>query len=155
MIAASAVFRFDEWHELDPSLITGCSKSLYIYDKDGELICAAGPEKRIWVDANTLKQHTIDAFVAAEDNRFYTHSGIDLYRIFGAAWADIKAGGYVQGASTISQQLIKLSHLSSEKTLDRKLEEAILATRLERLYDKDEIMEMYLNYILDGSIFLD
>lgn len=150
-IAASVIFKFDEWHDLDPSLITDAPRALLIYDRNGVLVCAAGPEKRIPVRLETLKKHTVDAFVAAEDNRFYSHSGIDLYRIFGAAWADIKAGGYVQGASTISQQLIKLSHLSREKTLDRKLEEAVLATRLEKLFTKDEIMEMYLNYIYFGG----
>ena len=153
LIAASVIFRFDEWHDFDPSLIVSCPKALQIYDSDGNEISVTGTEKRIWVSLDALKKHTVDAFVAAEDTRFYTHSGIDVYRIFGAAWADIKAGGYVQGASTISQQLIKLSHLSSEKTLDRKLEEAVLATQLEQVFSKDEIMEMYLNYIYFGGGF--
>jgi len=151
MIAASAIFRFDEWHSLDPSLIKNCERSLLIYDSESNLVCAAGDTKRIWVDIDSLSQTTVNAFIAAEDTRFYSHDGIDLYRIFGAAWADIKAGGYVQGASTISQQLIKLSHLSSEKTLDRKLEEAVLATELEGRFSKDEIMEMYLNYVYFGG----
>lgn len=151
LIWASAVFKFGEWHDLDPSLITECPQALRFFDSDGNLICVMGKEKRIWIGLDEIPKHTVDAFVASEDNRFYTHSGIDLYRIFGAAWADIKAGSYVQGASTISQQLIKLSHLSSEKTLDRKLEEAVLATQLEKRFTKDEIMEMYLNYIYFGG----
>ncbi|MBO4848499.1 MAG: transglycosylase domain-containing protein [Clostridia bacterium] len=153
LLAASALFRFDEWHELDPERITECPRILIICDGSGEPAALMGPEKRIWISIDGLQRHTVDAFVAAEDVRYYTHGGIDLYRIFGAAWADLKAGGYVQGASTISQQLIKLSHLSTEKTLDRKLEEAVLATRLEKLYGKDEIMEMYLNYIYFGGGF--
>ena len=151
LIAASFVFHFNEWHDFDPKLILECPEALMIYDSDNELVSVMGTEKRIWIGIDGISKHTIDAFISAEDARFYTHSGIDLYRIFGAAWADLKAGGYVQGASTISQQLIKLSHLSSEKTLDRKLEEAVLATKLESVFSKDEIMEMYLNYIYFGG----
>lgn len=151
LIAASALFRFDKWHELEPELILNAPRALQICDSKGELVSVIGREKRIPIKLSDLPRHTVDAFVSAEDARFYSHDGIDLYRVFGAAWADIKAGGYVQGASTISQQLIKLSHLSSEKTLDRKLEEAVLAILLERRFEKDEIMEMYLNYIYFGG----
>ena len=91
------------------------------------------------------------AFISAEDARFYEHPGVDVIRIVGAAWADIKAGGYVQGASTISQQLIKLSHLTADKTISRKLEEAVLACQMETRYSKDEILEMYLNYVYFGG----
>lgn len=153
LIAASSYFRFDEWHKLDTSLILESPRALTVYDSNGDVLSVLGTEKRIWIRLDKLKKHTLDAFVSAEDARFYTHSGIDLYRIVGAAWEDIKAGGYVQGASTISQQLIKLSHLSREKTLDRKLEEAVLATELEKHYSKDEIMEMYLNYVYFGGGF--
>ena len=92
------------------------------------------------------------AFISAEDARFYEHPGrrCDPHRA-GAAWADIKAGGYVQGASTISQQLIKLSHLTADKTISRKLEEAVLACQMEARYSKDEILEMYLNYVYFGG----
>lgn len=153
LIAASSLFRFDEWREFDPSLILDCPQALRIYDTEGKEVLVTGAEKRIWVKLSELSETTKYAFVSAEDARFYTHRGLDLYRICGAAWADIKAGGFVQGASTISQQLIKLSHLSSEKTIDRKLEEAALAAALERNYGKDEIMEMYLNYIYFGGGF--
>ena len=153
LLGASALFRFDEWRGFDPSLILDCPKALRVYDADGNEALVTGPEKRIWVKLSELSDTTVNAFVSAEDARFYTHKGLDLYRICGAAWADIKAGGFVQGASTISQQLIKLSHLSSEKTIDRKLEEATLAYALERNYGKDEIMEMYLNYIYFGGGF--
>lgn len=151
LLGSAAVFRFDRWRELDPSLLTPSGSCLRICSSDGGELYYAGSEKRIPVKIETLDKLTVEAFVSAEDARFYTHKGVDIYRIFGAAWADIKAGGYVQGASTISQQLIKLSHLSSEKTLDRKLEEAVLAASLEQRYTKDEIMEMYLNYIYFGG----
>lgn len=152
-IGSALLFRFDEWKELDPELILSCPQSLKIYDGSGELISIRGKEKRIWISTDELKPVTCGAFIAAEDNRFYNHGGIDVYRVFGAAWADIKAGGFVQGASTISQQLIKLSHLSSEKTIDRKLEETALALRLEKCFDKNEILEMYLNYVYFGGGF--
>lgn len=151
--AASALIRFDEWHELDESLIFGCPKALLVYDSAGELVSVSGREKRIWVPITDIGKHTADAFTAAEDARFYSHAGVDLYRVFGAAWADIKAGGFKQGASTISQQLIKLSHLSPEKTIDRKLEEASLAIDLEKRFTKDEIMEAYLNFVYFGGGF--
>ncbi len=152
LIAASVIFRFDEWRSFDASLILDCDKSAIVCDSNGDLVCiASAGEKRIWVGIESIPDVVVNAFVSAEDARFYTHDGIDIVRIFGAAWADIRAGGYVQGASTISQQLIKLSHLSSEKTLDRKLEEAVLAMTLEDNYSKDEIMEMYLNYVYFGG----
>lgn len=151
LIITPSCFGFENWRELDPEIITDRSGTLCVYDKDGQLISVLGNRKRIPIEIETLNKYTVDAFVAAEDTRFYTHKGVDLYRIFGAAWADIKAGGYIQGASTISQQLIKLSHLTSEKTMGRKLEEAVLAMKLERRFDKDEIMEMYLNYVYFGG----
>lgn len=90
-------------------------------------------------------------FTSAEDARFFEHEGVDVIRIAGAIVADIKAGSYVQGASTISQQLIKLSHLTSEKTISRKAEEAALAYEMERQYSKEDILEMYLNYVYFGG----
>ena len=92
-----------------------------------------------------------NAFLAAEDARFYSHPGFDLIRIAGAALHDLRAGSYVEGASTITQQLIKLTHLSSEKTLNRKVDEAILSYRLEQLLTKDEILACYLNRVYFGG----
>lgn len=91
------------------------------------------------------------AFVAVEDKRFYRHNGIDLTRIGGAAVANIRSRSFAQGASTISCQLIKNTHLNNEKTLKRKIQEAKLAMELEKKYDKDSILEMYLNVIYFGS----
>lgn len=92
-----------------------------------------------------------DAFLAAEDLRFYKHPGFDLIRIAGAATANLRSGGFGQGASTITQQLVKLSHLSSQKTIARKLEEIWLALQVEHRFDKDEILGMYLNTIYFGQ----
>ncbi len=146
--------RFDEWHQFDSSLILDCEKSVCIYDSKGELVSVVhSGENRIWVELEMLPKHVVNAFVSAEDARFYSHSGVDVIRILGAAWADIKAGGLEQGASTLSQQLIKLSHLSKEKTFDRKVEEAFLSLEMERQFEKDDIMEMYLNYVYFGGGF--
>ena len=153
LIAASSLLKFDKWRAFDSSLITQCSRSLTILDRDGNAVLVTGPEKRLPVALGSLQKHTVDAFICTEDRRFYSHGGVDIKRVFGAALADIKAGGYVQGASTISQQLIKLTHLSSEKTMDRKLEEAALTLELEQAFTKDEILEAYLNYIYFGGGF--
>ena len=150
--AASAVFEMDAWSRLDVSLITDVDRTLLLYDRyGGEITTLHDTEDRIWLPLEKIPKRTRDAFIAAEDARFYDHFGIDVIRILGAAWADLKAGAYVQGASTISQQLIKLSHLTSEKKMERKLEEAVLAYQLERVCSKEDILEMYLNYVYFGG----
>ena len=107
--------------------------------------------ERIFTELEEIPGHVTAAFIAAEDQHFYKHSGIDLKRIFGALWHDLKTRSLEQGASTITQQLIKLTHLTSEKTLARKAQEIVLARRLERRMEKDEILEVYLNTVYFGS----
>lgn len=147
-------FKVNEWHTFDASLIVDSAKSSIIYDIDGnEVSIMHSSENRLEIDMDTLPEYVKFAFISAEDTRFYEHGGIDLVRIVGAAVADIKAGGMVQGASTIGQQLIKLSHLSSDKTFERKIEEAYLSICMEHEFSKDEILEMYLNYVYFGGGF--
>lgn len=147
-------FKIGEWREFDSNLILGADQSTLVYDEEGELVSViAVRENRIPISIETLPNHVKFSFVSAEDARFYDHKGIDIVRILGAAWADIKAGDTVQGASTIGQQLIKLSHLTGEKTFERKLEEAYLSISMEHEFDKDEILEMYLNYVYFGGGF--
>lgn len=98
-----------------------------------------------------LSTHTKNAFISAEDKRFYKHKGIDPIRIGGAIVSNIKTKSFSEGASTISQQLIKNTHLSNEKTINRKLQEIKLTTNLEKNYSKDEILELYLNNIYFGN----
>ena len=137
--------------DLSVEKITQISQTLVIYDKDGTVSATLNTgENRVNVGIEEIPQSVIDALIATEDIRFYEHNGIDIKRIFGAVWADIKSGGYSQGASTITQQLIKNSHLTNEKTMMRKIQEAILALQLERQYEKDEILEMYLNFVYFG-----
>ena len=142
----------DRWVDFDVYRITGCDRTSIIYDGQSDVVSRLhGVQDRTWVSISELQPSTVYAFISAEDARFFEHEGVDVIRIAGAIVADIKAGSYVQGASTISQQLIKLSHLTSEKTISRKAEEAALAYEMERQYSKEDILEMYLNYVYFGG----
>ena len=142
----------DRWVDFDVYRITGCDRTSIIYDGQSDVVTRLhGVQDRTWVSVSELQPSTVYAFISAEDARFFEHEGVDVIRIAGAVVADIKAGSYVQGASTISQQLIKLSHLTSEKTISRKAEEAALAYEMERHYSKEDILEMYLNYVYFGG----
>lgn len=131
--------------EPDPAL------SSLIYDAQGNLVTAIpGREKRIYVDLNDIPKHVQDAFLAAEDARFRYHTGVDLRAIARALWEDVTSGRIAQGGSTITQQLARNAFLTQERTLSRKVQEAILALMLEREYTKEQILEMYLNQIFLG-----
>ncbi|MEZ5818578.1 MAG: penicillin-binding protein 1A [Hyphomicrobiaceae bacterium] len=125
-----------------------------IHAHDGALIAEYARERRIFVPINTVPQKLIHAFLSAEDRRFYEHIGLDFTGIARAGIkyieAKIKGRGSIQGASTITQQVAKNFLLSSERTFDRKLREAILAIRIEQTYSKDKILELYLNEIYFG-----
>ena len=149
---AAYVLSRDAWHMLDEEKLSYEKLSVQVFDGDDQLYSAlSGGEERLLVRIEDLPDHVKNAFIAAEDARFYDHPGVDVVRILGAAWSDLKAGAFVEGASTITQQLIKLTHLNSRKELSRKVDEAILAVQLERLYGKDQILEMYLNTVYFGS----
>ncbi len=125
--------------------------SLTVLDNDGAKLnepLYLHEYKQIPIDA--LHDYTYNAFVAVEDKRFYSHSGIDFKRVLGAIAHNLKSGGYKEGASTISQQLIKNTHLNNNKTFKRKINEMLLAKELEKNYSKKEILEMYLNTIYFG-----
>ncbi|MDX2288087.1 MAG: penicillin-binding protein 1A [Hyphomicrobiaceae bacterium] len=126
-----------------------------IHAHDGALIAEYARERRIFVPINTIPKRLINAFLAAEDSRFYEHGGLDFTGIaravYKAAENRIKGGGgRDQGASTITQQVAKNFLLSSDRTIERKIKEAILAIRIERTYSKDKILELYLNEIYLG-----
>ena len=135
--------------ELTPSPIAQTSK---VYALDGSLITEfhAGENREI-ISFNEMSPYIKDAIVAVEDKRFLEHQGVDYIRIIGAFIADLKAGEWVQGASTITQQYVKNIYFSPEKTFRRKINEALIAIQLERNYTKDKILEMYLNTINFGS----
>ena len=153
VVSVSAyVLSRDAWHMLDEEKLSYETLSVRVYDGSDELFSALGNgEERLLTHIDDLPDHVKNAFIAAEDARFYDHPGVDVIRILGAAWSDLKAGAFVEGASTITQQLIKLTHLNSRKELSRKVDEAILAVQLERVYGKDQILEMYLNTVYFGS----
>ncbi|MBQ8201695.1 MAG: PBP1A family penicillin-binding protein [Clostridia bacterium] len=157
VLAGAALWGYDyfavaTWQSLDPAKLTGVAQTGAIYDKDGSYVTTlVGRENRTVIDVSQLPQHVIDAFLAAEDLRFYKHPGFDVTRILGALVSNVRSGGFSQGASTITQQLVKLSHLSSQKTIARKLEEIWLALQMEQMYTKDQILDMYLNFIYFGQ----
>ncbi|WP_373894546.1 transglycosylase domain-containing protein [Virgibacillus sp. CBA3643] len=122
------------------------SEGATIYDmNDQEVGRLQGTENRTYRDISEMPEHLKEAFIAIEDARFYDHSGIDFYRIGGAIIANIKDGFGAEGASTITQQLVKQAFLSTDQTIKRKVQEQWLALKMEREYSKDEILEMYLN----------
>lgn len=149
-----AYFAFDvpNWQTLDIGRIKAAPQTGLMYDGAGELITRIrGAENRVVIPLEQIPQTVRQAFLAAEDLRFYEHGGVDVVRLFGALAANIREGGYAQGGSTITMQLVRQSHLSTQKTIARKLEEMWLAFQLERQLSKDEILAMYLNYIYFGS----
>lgn len=157
LAAGGAFWAYEEfnvaaWQTLDPGKLSNLAQTGAIYDKDGNYVTTlVGRENRTVIDTTALPRHVVDAFLAAEDLRFYKHPGFDIVRIFGALLSNVRTGGFDQGASTITQQLVKLSHLSSQKTIARKLEEVWLALQMEQVYTKDQILDLYLNYIYFGQ----
>ena len=129
------------------------AESTKIYDRTGAVLLYEihGGEKRTRIKLDALPSHVKWATIVAEDDSFYQHGGIDIKSIIRAVLVDIFRGGKVQGGSTITQQFIKNSVLTSEKTYARKLKELILAFEIERRFSKDQILEMYLNEIGYGG----
>ncbi|MBK9078753.1 MAG: penicillin-binding protein 1A [Hyphomicrobium sp.] len=126
-----------------------------IHAHDGSLISEFARERRIFVPINTIPKRVVGAFLSAEDRRFYEHGGIDFQGVARAVFAAIEAkvqgsNRRAQGASTITQQVAKNFLLTNERSLERKVKEAILAIRIERAYSKDKILELYLNEIYLG-----
>ncbi|MRG88282.1 transglycosylase domain-containing protein [Salinibacillus xinjiangensis] len=122
-----------------------------IYDRDGELIADLGAQKRTKIEYSDIPQVLEDAVIATEDSRFRDHIGIDFRRILAAVWANVTEGFGAQGASTISQQVVKNAFLEFDKTIKRKVQEQWLAIKLEQKYSKNDILTMYLNKIHYGN----
>jgi 1A family penicillin-binding protein len=122
-----------------------------IYDARDQRIYTIPTQHRIEMPLERISKHLTKAMIAVEDVRFYEHEGIDGIRVIGAVLADIRQGRAAEGASTLTQQLARLSFLSRDKTLRRKVKEAVLAQRIEKLYSKDEILEFYLNKVYFGD----
>lgn len=124
---------------------------LRIYTADGYLIGEFGEERRQFLRIQDTPEAMKQAILAAEDERFYQHPGVDSLGVLRAAWANLIGGGRRQGASTITMQVARNFFLTSEKTMTRKLYEALLAFKIESNLSKDEILEVYLNQIYLGQ----
>jgi len=124
---------------------------LQVYSRDGKLIAQIGEQRRIPVHMDQIPPVVVAAFLAAEDDRFFEHPGVDWQGIVRAAATNVSAGGVREGGGTITMQLARNTVLTSERTLRRKLKEVILALELEREFSKQEILEQYLNRIFLGQ----
>ena len=118
---------------------------------DGEIIATYGDLYGTNLGLDQLPAYLPRAVLAIEDRRFYSHSGIDPLGVARAIWVNIRTGKFVQGGSTITQQLAKNLFLTSERTLKRKIQEVLLALWLERTYTKDQILSLYLNRVYLGA----
>ena len=136
---------------LDIDAIGSQSLTSFIYDKNGNLVTEfKGSENRIYVEYEEIPQQLINAVISIEDARFYEHHGVDIKRIGGALVNNL-TGGNLQGASTITCQLVKLTLLNADQNYKRKAQEAYLALQVEEALSKEEIMEAYLNVIYLGG----
>jgi penicillin-binding protein 1A len=131
--------------------LNGTDRSTRILDRNGKLITTLyADQNRQYVTLAQIPKVLQEAVIATEDQRFYEHAGVDPVGMLRALWVDILAGADVQGGSTITQQYAKQAFVGTERTLQRKIQEALLAYRLEQYYSKDKILEMYLNTIYFG-----
>lgn len=131
--------------DYQPNLVTT------VYASDNRVIGEFCLEKRVVVPFEKVPKHLINAFLAAEDSKFYEHKGISYSGILRAMGKNIMAGRFVQGGSTITQQLAKTFFLTPERKMSRKIKEAVMAYRIEKHLTKDEILHLYLNQIYFGN----
>lgn len=125
--------------------------SLQVFDSENRPIKEDNEINKAVVNISNISDSTKNAFISIEDKSFYNHHGVNYKRIFKAMINNLKARSLKEGASTITQQLVKNTQLTSEKTFERKIKEIALAQRLEKNYTKDEILELYLNVIYFGN----
>ena len=133
-----------------PKLPINSANGYYLYDNSGNLFYG---KKEEWIGIENISPHLINATISIEDKNFYNHTGFDYLRIVKAMMVNITSGKTLQGASTITQQYAKNLWLDFDKTWKRKINEAWLTLRLEVHYDKDEILEGYLNTINYGGVY--
>lgn len=133
------------------SLKEGLSQPTVIYDKNGDVATTVTTNRLIGVSINKMPKYVPNAVVAIEDQRFYQHGGFDIKGMIRAFFTNLMAGRITAGGSTIAQQLAKNALLSPERTYQRKAEELFLAVKLEKVYTKDEILQMYLNQVYFGE----
>jgi penicillin-binding protein 1A len=131
--------------------LTGTDQTTQVLDRNGKQITGLfADQNRQYVTLKDIPLVLRHAVIATEDQRYYQHAGVDPIGMLRALWIDIRAGAQVQGGSTITQQYVKQAFVGDERSLKRKVQEALLAYRLEQAYSKDKILEMYLNTIYFG-----
>ena len=135
---------------ISPKIILNSANRIYLYDNEEKLVFESN-NNTDWVSLDNISSYAINATIISEDKSFYQHSGFDYLRIMKAIFKNIKNKSIVEGASTISQQYVKNLYLDFDQTWKRKIEEAFLTVKLELRYDKDEILEGYLNTINYGQ----
>lgn len=135
---------------LSPEVLESGASTM-VYDMDGNLVTQIGIRNSVPVDIKKVQPQLLNAFLAIEDTRFYQHYGISIRGIMRSVWSDLTSRSLREGGSTITQQLVRISFLSPEKTIKRKIQEIIMAFQVERRYTKDEIFEMYLNNVYLGE----
>ncbi|MFB1029990.1 MAG: transglycosylase domain-containing protein, partial [Thauera sp.] len=150
-LAAMAFFAWPKLPALDTLTDYRPRVPLRVYTADGHLIGEFGEERRDVVRIAEVPSHLKHAILAAEDERFYEHRGIDPFGLARAALANLSSGGRGQGASTITMQVARNFFLSREKTYNRKLYEILLALKIEQNLSKDQILELYINQIFLGQ----
>jgi len=151
MTALASFFIITAGSNLQPQKLVDYNKTISVFDdKSQKIEDAAYETKQRSVKIANLSDHTVKAFIASEDRNFYSHNGLNYKRMLKAAYKNLVSRSFKEGASTISQQLIKNTHLNNDKKITRKLKEIKLTKQLERRYSKDEILEMYLNTIYFG-----
>ena len=142
--AATGLPSLARLQDYQPSLITK------VYGDTRQVMGQFYVERRILTPFSEVPQQLINAVIAVEDTRFFDHPGLDFWGILRAAWTNVKHGGKIEGASTITQQLARSLFLSPERTFQRKIRELILALKMELVLTKEQILEMYLNQIYFG-----
>ena len=153
--AAAVLWAFTVLHRSLPS-VTALEtiqplQGTQVFDENDEPISEYQVERRIFVPLPSIPRALRDALIATEDKRFYSHFGLDPIGILRALYQNYRRGRFAEGGSTITQQLTKVLFLTPDKSLERKLKEAVLALELERRYSKDRILEMYLNQVYFGQ----
>jgi penicillin-binding protein 1A len=149
-VAVLCTYFFYDLPDIDKAKSLEAKPSIAILADDGTLIARYGGLQGADVTLDDVK-YVVPAVLSVEDRRFYSHFGIDPLGIMRAMWVNLRAGKWVQGGSTITQQLAKNLFLTPDKTLRRKVQEALMALRLEHKYSKDQILLAYLNHVYFGE----
>jgi 1A family penicillin-binding protein len=131
--------------------ISAMAQATTLYDRDNRPSFTIFQERRVETPLADISPNLVRAIISIEDQRFYDHGGVDVIRVFAAAATNLRAHRAAQGGSTLTQQLARQSFLSSDKTLRRKLKEAVLAWRIEAEFTKNQILELYLNKVYFGD----